>query len=69
MSSNYKSTYSKINELRKEKHSKYVNEIPFSDFKLGPGWPTEKNGYFLFKKNYLNFQILDPPNIFFREPP
>ena len=32
--SDYKLTYSKINQLRKEKHTKYVNEIPFSDFKV-----------------------------------
>jgi 2-succinyl-5-enolpyruvyl-6-hydroxy-3-cyclohexene-1-carboxylate synthase len=32
--SNYKPTYSAINQLRKEKHSKYVAEIPFSDFKV-----------------------------------
>jgi len=32
--SNYKTTYSKINEQRKIKHSQYINEIPFSDFKV-----------------------------------
>lgn len=29
----YKNKYSKINESRKIKHKKYVNDIPFSDFK------------------------------------
>jgi 2-succinyl-5-enolpyruvyl-6-hydroxy-3-cyclohexene-1-carboxylate synthase len=32
--STYKTTYSKINEVRKRKHIEYVNEIPFSDFKV-----------------------------------
>ncbi len=33
VTSDYKITYSKINQSRKEKHSQYVNDIPFSDFK------------------------------------
>ena len=32
--SNYKEVYLKINEVRKRKQVKYVNEIPFSDFKV-----------------------------------
>lgn len=32
--SNYKAIFSEINEIRKNKHIKYVNEIPFSDFKV-----------------------------------
>jgi 2-succinyl-5-enolpyruvyl-6-hydroxy-3-cyclohexene-1-carboxylate synthase len=34
LGSNYKPTYSAINQLRKEKHSQYVDAIPFSDFKV-----------------------------------
>lgn len=34
LDSNYKPTYSAINQLRKEKHSQYVDAIPFSDFKV-----------------------------------
>lgn len=32
--SSYKEVYLKINEVRKRKHAKYVDEIPFSDFKV-----------------------------------
>ncbi len=34
LGSNYKPTYFAINQLRKDKHSKYVADIPFSDFKV-----------------------------------